>query len=78
MGTLLDKHFPLGQRPRNSALKCSWMSRGLINATHVKASLFKAAYKSKRQDDLLKYKHYKNVLTSAVHAAKKTAFFTSN
>ena len=50
------------------------MSRGLINATHMKASLFKAACKSRTQEDLLKYKHYKNVLTSSVHLAKKLYF----
>ena len=74
MGALLDKHFPLRKRPRNSIPKCPWMSRGLINATHMKASLFKAACKSKTQDDLLKYKLYKNVLTSSVRAAKKLYF----
>ena len=69
MGALLDKHFPLRKRPRNSTPKCPWMSRGLINATHMEASLFKAACKSKTQDDHLKHKHYKNVLASSVCAA---------
>ena len=40
----------------------------------MKASLFKGACKSKTQDDLLKYKHYKNMLTSSVRLAKKLYF----
>ena len=78
MRTPLDKHFPLRKRPRISAPRYPWMSRGPIKATHMKASLFKVACKSKIQDDLLKYKHYKNVLTSSVRAAKKAVFFASN
>ena len=60
---LLDKHFLLRKRPRNSTPECPWLSRGLINASHTQASLFKAACKTKTQDDLLKHKHYKTVLT---------------
>ena len=59
MGTLLDKHFPLRKRPKNSTPKCPWMPRGLIKVTHIKASLFKALCKSKTQDELLKHKRYK-------------------
>ena len=77
MGTLLDKHFLLRKRLRNFTPKCPWMSGGLINATHMKASLSKAACKSKTQEDLLKYKHYKNVLTSSVRLAK-SCIFASN
>ena len=40
----------------------------------MKASLFMAACKSKTQEDLLKHKHYKNVLTSSVRLAKKLYF----
>ena len=29
MGNLLDKHFHLRKRPKNSTPKCPWMSRGL-------------------------------------------------
>jgi len=37
MGDLLDKHFPLRKRQRNSTPECPWMSKGLINNTHMKA-----------------------------------------
>ena len=73
-GTLLDKHLSLRKRPRNSSLISPWMSRGLTDATNMKASLFKSACKSKTQEDLTKYKHYKNVLTSSIRTSKKLYF----
>ena len=74
MGTLLDKHFHLRKGPRNSTPKCTWMSSGLINATHMNPSFFKTACKSKTQDDILKIKHNRNMLTPSVRAAKKLYF----
>jgi len=50
--TLLDKHFHLGSRLRNFIPKGQWISRGVITTTHMEASLFKFACKSKTQDGL--------------------------
>ena len=72
--TLIEKNFPLVKSSSKYKPKMPWMSPSLVRSTMQKSELFKLACKSLDPDDLSKYKHYKNVLTSTIRLAKKNYF----
>lgn len=69
--TLYYKHCPKRKLRKKNDSSVPWMTKGLLNACKKKNNLYKKLIKNRTSEAELKYKKYKNKLTSILREAKK-------
>lgn len=68
---LYNKNCPIKKYKKNDCAKTPWMTKGLLNACKKKNNLYKQFLKYRTNEAELKYKKYKNKLTSILRENKK-------